>query len=336
MTHCITPHSKFSSTFGVVLTARPPATSHCHSRSTKKVRSQPENGDVINEELIKRLQAAEAEAQRLKAELGKVTAANPPPQTTTTKLGSGRGLESDSDVGDPLTSSRIDGGDLRRETMSFVPSKRRNWLSESDVDFFTGAGPGERGGDGELSADDKSTVQKRLIIGIVLSALAGGFALIPTTSLAPPPSKPLFFYLTPLLQAQQYLIQLETIIPEGDYGQLTAIISRIEGNPCNIQSNLRDAAASLGGATTVQEAEFVARDVYELVKQIDYQQYYDSIGRGGGSGGRNEKEFYDFSLKAARAASAKLKEFLKYMPADQLEAAQQMVNNSSSSGGGVF
>jgi len=327
MVYCIAPHSKYLSTFGVILIARQPATSHCHSRSTKKVRSQPENGDVINEELIKRLQAAEAEAQRLKAELGKVTAANPP-QTSTTKQGGGSGQESDSNS-DPLSSSRIDGGDLLRETMSFVPSKRRNWLSESDVDFFTGAGPGERG-DGELSADDKSTVQKRLLIGILLSALAGGFALIPTTSLAPPPSKPLFFYLSPLLQAQQYLIQLETVIPEGDYGQLTAIISRIEGNPCKIQSNLRDAAASLGGATTVQEAEFVARDVYELVKQIDYQQYYDSIGRGGGSGGRNEKEFYDFSLKAARAASAKLKEFLKYMPADQLEAAQQIVNSSNS------
>ncbi len=49
--------------------------------------------------------------------------------------------------------------DLRRETLfSGVESKQRNWLSESDVAFFTGGGPGEAGGEG-VSQEDQQVVQ---------------------------------------------------------------------------------------------------------------------------------------------------------------------------------
>lgn len=39
-------------------------------------------------------------------------------------------------------------------------------------------------------------------MGLGLTAALGAFALVPTEKLQPPPSKPLFFYLVPLLRIQ--------------------------------------------------------------------------------------------------------------------------------------
>lgn len=123
-------------------------------------------------------------------------------------------------------------------------SKSRNWLSESDVDFFTGGGPSEAAGVTGSEADiEAGIVQRRLIIGIAATAALGAFALIPTEKLQPAPSKPLFFYLVPLLRVQELLVEAEKIIPGGDYEQLRRVLERIEGPPNNVQDNLRKAAA---------------------------------------------------------------------------------------------
>lgn len=45
-------------------------------------------------------------------------------------------------------------------------------------------------------------LQKRLVIGLGLTAAAVALALIPTAELRGKPSKPLFFYLTPLVRIQ--------------------------------------------------------------------------------------------------------------------------------------
>ena len=71
----------------------------------------------------------------------------------------------------------------------------------------------------------------------------GGFALVPTERLQPAPSKPLFFYLVPLVRVQKLLKEAEQIIPDGDYEALRNVLSRIEGPPNNVQENLRSAAA---------------------------------------------------------------------------------------------
>ncbi len=64
--------------------------------------------------------------------------------------------------GDEARPPRIDGGDLRRETLfSGVDSKQRNWLSESDVSFFTGGGPSEAVGADGLSQEEQAVVQVR-------------------------------------------------------------------------------------------------------------------------------------------------------------------------------
>jgi hypothetical protein len=125
-------------------------------------------------------------------------------------------------------------------------SKPRNWLSEADVDFFVGSGgssEAERASSSPSSAEDDAVVSRRLTIGAALSAAAAAFALVPTQRLRAPPSKPLFLYLVPLMRVQKLLEEAEKIIPDGDYGRLRAILDRIEGEPNNVQDNLRDAAA---------------------------------------------------------------------------------------------
>ena len=223
-------------------------------------------------------------------------------------------------------------------TYILTESKSRNWLSESDVDFFTGGGPSEAStsspsaaaaADATATAIDQAVIQRRILIGLGISAGLGAFALIPTERLQPPPSQPLFFYLVPLLRAQRLLQEAKDIIPNGEYTQLQALLSRIEGAPNNVQDNLRSAAASLPDAKAAEAADQVARDVYEYVKGIDYQTYYESVGGGMGSksrGGSREKELFEYSLQSAEAAAVKLKEFLALMPRDQVEAAELQAN----------
>jgi len=176
-----------------------------------------------------------------------------------------------------------------------------------------------------VSEAEASEVQRRLILGIGLAVVAGGFALIPTDKLQPPPSKPLFFYLVPLLRVRALLQEAQSIIPVGDYEQLRVLLSRIEGSPNNVQENLRNAAASLPSSKAAEAAEYVARDVYEYIKNIDYQTYYDTPNK-------SSKELFDFSQKSAAAADGKLKEFLSLMPRDQVKAAEDQIAAAAPAG----
>jgi hypothetical protein len=135
--------------------------------------------------------------------------------------------------------------------------------------------------------------------------------------------------LIPLLRVQELLAEAEKIIPDGDYEQLRRVLERIEGPPNNVQDNLRKASASLSDSRAASAADEIARDVYEYVKGIDYQIYFDSVGGNvGNRGGSGQKDMFSYSQKSAVAAGLKLKEFLKLMPYDQIEAAQQQVNTS--------
>lgn len=128
---------------------------------------------------------------------------------------------------------------------SAVESKPRNWLSEADVEFFTGGAPSEVLSNGieATSGGEAGEVRRRLLIGLALTLGAGIFALVPTERLQPPPSKPLFLYLVPLLRVKELLREAQQIIADGNYDQLRAVLSRIEGPPNNVQENLRSAAA---------------------------------------------------------------------------------------------
>jgi A/G-specific adenine glycosylase len=147
--------------------------------------------------------------------------------------------------------------------------------------------------------------------------------------LQPPPSKPLFFYLVPLLRTRDILDEIIRIIPDGKYERLRELLDLVEGPPNNVQQNLKSAAASLDSPALIEKADAIARDVYEYLKGIDYQTYYDSIGASRGSrGGQELKEMFDFSSKSADAAQSKLEEFLKLMPKEELAAAKSQANIS--------
>ena len=86
--------------------------------------------------------------------------------------------------------------------------------------------------------------QRRLVIGIGAAAGLGAFALIPTEYLSlTKPSKPLFFYLSPLVRVEALLAEAAAAIEAGNKGDLQVILRQIERLPNNLQDNLRSAAA---------------------------------------------------------------------------------------------
>lgn len=83
--------------------------------------------------------------------------------------------------------------------------------------------------------------------------------------------------------------------------------------------------SGLGDARTRERAELLARDIIEYLDGIDYNKYYDAMGRPGSRGGDKEKQFSDFSVRAVDAAQGKLKEFFALMPRDAMEAAKEQL-----------
>lgn len=55
-------------------------------------------------------------------------------------------------------------------------------------------------------------------------------------------------------------------------------------------------------ARTREKAELLARDIIECLDSIDYNKYFDAMGRPGTRGGAKEKQFSEFSLKAVDAS----------------------------------
>lgn len=171
-------------------------------------------------------------------------------------------------------------------------------------------------------------VARRLVLGAVAAAGAAAFALVPTDALrlGGRPRKPLFFYLTPLVRAGPLLDEAARAGEEAEWAQLASVLSKIQGSPCEVERNLRAAAAhpSIPAPQRARLQE-IARDAIEYVASIDYNSYFDSVGGAGLKGGAREKAFADFSSKAAAAAKKKIQLFLEAMPSDDSEAARSQV-----------
>jgi hypothetical protein len=169
-----------------------------HHQSLQRARqvvvhaSPPENGATggISEDVLARLRAAEDEASRLRKELAQA-----------------KGI-------DPLAPKpkRVDSVTERESGPLFgneSKQKQSSWLSEADVDFFTGGAPvGEKGSEPVDKAMEE-TVSKRLIIGLLGAAALGALAFIPTEALRIKPSQPLYFYVVPLLRCKELLGSLQ-------------------------------------------------------------------------------------------------------------------------------
>jgi len=193
-----------------------------------------------------------------------------------------------------------------------------SWLSESDLDFFAGNGPGEvSAGSNGVAAEDEATLQRRLLLGGLGTALFAALSLVPSSS--GPPAKPLFFYLVPLLRVQTLLTDAEAVVADADWSGLSSLRAAMLGYPNDARESLRCATAALGDARLQERAKALAASVLEYIDQADPAAYFDS--RAAPTGAQNA-EFAAFSLRAVKAAGVALTAFLALMPAEDLEAAR--------------
>lgn len=61
-------------------------------------------------------------------------------------------------------------------------------------------------------------------------------------------------------------------------------------------------AAGIEDARKRERAELLARDIIECLDSIDYNKYFDAMGRPGSRGGVQEKQLSDFSIRAVDAS----------------------------------
>ena len=220
--------------------------------------------------VMARLEAAEAEAKLLKAELAEkqrpategksvdeLARMKPAPLAS--------GLRVDGSTG-RLGSGKAGGGGA--------------WLKESDIDFFTRA-------DSPLAAsetakvqqgvapEDQATLTRRLALGAVGSAAFLALALLPSGESVPP--KPLFFYLLPLLRVQRALGGAEALAAEAEWDRLAAVRATMLGEPNQLRASLAAAAAALPDVRAQAAAKEAAALVVEYVDQADYKSYFDSL-----------------------------------------------------------
>lgn len=78
-------------------------------------------------------------------------------------------------------------------------------------------------------------LQKRILIGALATAGLAAFGLVPTSQLRPKPSKPLFFFLVPLLRIQELLNESRGVIENGDWATLRILLQRVKDQPNNAQ-----------------------------------------------------------------------------------------------------
>ena len=63
--------------------------------------------------------------------------------------------------------------------------------------------------------------------------------------------------------------------------------------------------AGIEDARTRERAEVLARDIIEYLDSIDYNKYFDAMGRPGSRGGSQEKQFSEFSIRAVDASQVR-------------------------------
>jgi hypothetical protein len=301
----------------------------------------------LSEDVLARLRAAEQEAARLREELAQVqqsSSQQQQQQQATTTAADGKDATASSSSASAAAAAavtRIDSTDSRE--LPWTAGKRTAWLSEADVTFFTGAGATEGGqlrdgggAGGAGGAEEQGVVRRRLLQGALATAALAAFALVPTRALrVGAPSKPLFFYLVPLVRALDQLRDLEQPVEDADWPTLRAARARIVGPPGNARENLYDAVAALDSysgedAATIakdaaKRAEALAGEVVEALDALDYNKYFDAAMMGAAPSGTQNLEFVKFTREARKAAEKGLRSFLALMPREAVEGARQVV-----------
>eukprot|EP00850_Spirogloea_muscicola_P010738 SM000064S19760 [mRNA] locus=s64:284341:287130:- [translate_table: standard] len=255
----------------------------CWSCERKRQRWPGEGGPGRQEiirvvEHVAQLAAAEAEASALRLELAARRAE---------RLGELPKAKA------ARSAKRIDGTGYR-ETMSFGPNKMTGrpdqqadkWgLTESRM-FLDKGGLSELLGGPPQEEGAEAVVRRRLLIGLGLTAAAAGLAFLKLPALLTRPSKPLFFYLVPVVQLEATLKSLFSSATDA-----SAVRSRLRaaiGEPGSLKENLLSASALLEGGDSDKAVSLT----FEILEYLD------------------------------QATLSKLKEFLKLVPAEALDAAR--------------
>lgn len=283
------------------------------ANKSRVVHASPENTNAtaagISEDVLARLRAAEDEASRLRKELAQA-----------------KGV-------DPLAPKpkRVDSVTERESGPLFgneSKKKQSSWLSEADVDFFTGGAPvGEKGSE-PVDKEMEATVSKRLIIGLLGAAGVGALSFIPTEALRIKPDKPLYFYVVPLLRCKELLQSLQATVADADWETLRLILPRINGPPNNANENMGAIVALLEDSRDAKRAAELAGEFVEYLLAIDYQKYFETIPNQAPTGAQNI-EFSKFSTKSLKAAIFKLDDFLSLIPPQDLQDATAQMENGN-------
>ena len=255
-------------------------------------------------DVMAKLAAAEAEAEKLRAEL-KESASAPIDDLAKQKPAKSK--------------SRIDGVGGRETIFGTSTKPGDAWLKDG-MEFLVRDQPSESGELEKMSEEDQNTVNRRLAIGLLGTGVFIGLSQISDESSTP--NKPMFFYLVPLVKSRELLKQATELAENGYWDELSTVCRQI-AKANDAKGNLFSAAAYLTGRDE-ERAKQMAFDFLELLEKIDYNKYFESM-NGVPVSGAQAAEYSKFSKRAAVAAAAKLDEFLALMDREQLDAARSQV-----------
>ena len=217
--------------------------------------------------------------------------------------------------------ARVDGVGKREQLFS-SRTEGDAWLRDG-MEFLVRDQPSEAGGvnaaNAGLTEEEQGTVNRRLIVGLALTAAFAAFSQVSIE--APEPTKPLFFYLVPIVRSRALLVRATTLAEEGEWEDLSSTVARVVGAPNDVKMNLFKAAAYLSGSEE-SKAKSIAFDFLEYMEKVDYSKYYENLGAVNGS---KAAEYAKFSAKASKSAIGKLDEFLALMDRESVAAATSQV-----------
>jgi len=285
------------------------------SALTRRLKVRMTAGDdqpkETGEDVVARLAAAEEEAAELRKMLEAAQMLN----------------KSNDDDGPQVPAAKRFDGTGYRETMWDVKKGTgetvkpgTDWLQEKDLEaMLSKDGPSEVGASMAMTDEEKATVNKRLLIGLGLTAAFCAAALVPDKQTRSKPSKPCFFYLVPLLRIKALLPELEATVASADTAKLRSGVAIVLGSPNNAKDNLTKAALYLDNDREYDRATTIAVEFVEYMSSVDYSKYFDSVTT------KVDERQIAFSTNSVQAAQRKLNEFLALMDPEQLAAAQSQV-----------
>ncbi len=279
-----------------------------------------EDAEPLNEaslaDVMAKLKAAEEEREKLRAELEA--------KTPTTDGGEVKTVDELARMKPKKSAARIDGVGQREILFGGSRKEGDAWLRDG-MEFLVRDQPSEAGVTVEgMTEEEKGTVNRRLIVGLALTAAFAGLSQIEIE--APEPSKPLFFYLVPIVRSRELLRRATKLAEEGEWEELNSTVNAVTGPPNDVKDNLFKAAAYLSGSRE-QKAREIAFDFLEYMEKVNYSKYFENMGTAGGA---KAAEYAKFSAKASKSAIGKIDEFLALMDREAVDAAESQVMAFSS------